>query len=63
MRFRDNMWKLHKLPESVILDREPQFVAELIKKLNEILEIKMKLLIFLHLKIYGQIEQINQELE
>jgi len=21
--FRDNVWKLHRLPESVILDREP----------------------------------------
>ena len=61
--FRDNMWKLHELPESVILDREPQFAAELTKKLNEMLEIKMKLLKFLHLQIYGQIEQINQELE
>ena len=23
--FRDNMWKLYRLPESVVLDREPQF--------------------------------------
>jgi len=21
--FRDNVWKLHRLPENVILDREP----------------------------------------
>ena len=27
--FRDNVWKLHGLPESVILDRRPQFAAEL----------------------------------
>jgi len=27
--FRDNMWKLHGLLESIILDREPQFVAGL----------------------------------
>ncbi len=32
--FRDNMWKLHRLPESVVLDRGPQFVAELTKELN-----------------------------
>ena len=25
--FRDNIWKLHGLPESVVLDRGPQFVA------------------------------------
>jgi len=35
--FRDNIWKLYGLPESVILDRGPQFVAELMKELNEIL--------------------------
>ena len=26
--FRDNVWKLHRLPESVVLDRGPQFAAE-----------------------------------
>jgi len=32
--FRDNVWKLHGLLESVVLDREPQFAAELMKELN-----------------------------
>jgi len=27
--FRDNVWKLHGLPKSIILDRRPQFVAGL----------------------------------
>jgi len=27
--FRDNVWKLYGLPESIILDRKPQFVAEI----------------------------------
>jgi len=35
--FRDNVWKLHRLLESVISDRGLQFVAELIKELNEML--------------------------
>ena len=39
------MWKLHRLSESVILDRGLQFVAELIKELNEMLKIETKLLI------------------
>jgi len=26
--FRDNIWKLHRLPESVVSDRGPQFAAE-----------------------------------
>jgi len=27
--FRDNVWKLHSLPESIISDRRPQFVVGL----------------------------------
>ena len=41
--FRDNMWKLHGLLESIISDREPQFVVEITKELNIMLEIKTKL--------------------
>ena len=37
--FRDNMWKLHGLPESIVLDQGSQFAAELTKKLDRILEI------------------------
>ena len=38
--FRDNMWKLHGLPESVVSDRGPQFAAELTKELNRMLGIE-----------------------
>ena len=31
---RDNVWKLHGLPESEISDRKPQFIANLTRKLN-----------------------------
>ena len=41
--FRNNMWKLHGLLESVISDRGPQFVVELIKELNKMLGIETKL--------------------
>ena len=54
--FRDNVWKLHGLSESVVLDRGPQFVAELTKKLNRILGIKTKLLAAFYLQIYRQTE-------
>ena len=46
--FRNNMWKLHRLPESVVLDRGPQFVAELMKKLNRMLGIETRLLTVFH---------------
>ena len=38
--FRDNVWKLHRLPESVVSDRGLQFAAELTKELNRMLEIE-----------------------
>ena len=41
--FRNDVWKLHRLLESVILDKGPQFAAELMKKLNRMLEIEMRL--------------------
>jgi len=41
--FRNNMWKLYSLPESVVSDRGPQFAAELTKELNRMLEIEIKL--------------------
>ena len=41
--FRDNVQKLHRLPESIVSDRGPQFTAEMTKKLNTMLGIKMRL--------------------
>ena len=41
--FRDNIWKLYGFPESIVLDRELQFAAEMTKELNKILRIKTKL--------------------
>ena len=61
--FRDNVWKLHGLPESVILDRGPQFAVELTKELNRMLGIKTKLSTAFHPQTDGQTERMNQELE
>ena len=46
--FRDNVWRLHGLPKSIISDRGPQFVAGLMRELNEMLEIKTKLSTVFH---------------
>ena len=42
--FRDNVWKLHGLPESIISDRGPQFIVRIIWELNRMLGIESKLL-------------------
>jgi len=61
--FWDHVWKLHGLPESIISDRRVQFVAEMMKELNNLLEIQTKLLMAYHPQTDGQTERINQELE
>ena len=57
--FRDNVWKLHGLPESMVSDKVPQFAAELTKELNRMLRIEMRLSTVFHLQTDGQIEQMN----
>jgi len=57
--FRDNMWKLHGLPESMVLDRGPQFAAELTKELNRMLEIETRLSTAFYPQTDGQTEQMN----
>ena len=61
--FRDNVWRLYGLPESVVSDRGPQFAAELTKELNGMLDIKKKLLTTFYPQTDGQTECMNQELE
>ena len=46
--FRDNIWKLHKLLESMVSDKGLQFVVELTKELNWMLGIETKLLMAFH---------------
>jgi len=61
--FRDNVWKLHGLPKSIISDRGPQFIAGLMQELNEMLGIKSKLSTAFHPQTDGQMERVNQELK
>ena len=61
--FRNNVWKLHELPESIVLDRGPQFAVELMRELNKMLGIEIRLSIVFYPQMDGQIEQMNQKLE
>jgi len=61
--FWDNVWKLHRLPESIITDRGAQFTAGMMKELNRMLGIDTKLSTAYHLQMDGQIERMNQDLE
>ena len=61
--FRDNVWKLHGLPKSIVLDRGPYFIAEMTRELNNMLGIKTKLLILFYPQTDRQTEYMNQKLE
>ena len=61
--FKNNIWKLHGLLESVMLDRGLYFVEELTKELNRMLGIETRLLTLFYPQTDSQIERINQELE
>ena len=59
--FKDNVWKLYELLESVILDKGSQFAVELMKELNRMLGIIMKLSTSFHLQMDGQTKYINNQ--
>jgi len=61
--FRDNVWKLYGLPESIISDRGPQFAVGVMRELNMMLGIDSKLSTAFHPQTDGQTERMNQELE
>jgi len=61
--FRDQVWKLHGLSESIVSDRRVQFAAGMMKELNNLLGIQTKLSTAYHPQMDGQTERVNQELE
>ena len=54
--FRDNIWKLHGLLESIILDRGVQFAVGIMRELNKRLEIRTKLSIVYYPQMDRQTE-------
>jgi len=61
--FRNNIWKLYGLPDSIISERGPQFMAGIMRELNCMLGIETKLSMVFHPQMDGQTERMNQELE
>jgi hypothetical protein len=62
-QFRDNVWKHHRLPTCILLNRGPQFTPEFTTKLYQLLGIKTAKTTAYHPQADGQTEQVNQELE
>jgi len=61
--YLQNVWKLHGLPQKVVSDRRPQFVAALMKELYRLLGIEAATSTTYHPQTDGQTERVNQELE
>lgn len=61
--YLQHVWKLHGLPNCVISDRGPQFVAAFTKELYRLLGIKLASSTAYHPQTDGQTERLNQELE
>ena len=61
--YRDEIWKLYRVPRKILSDREPQFASKFIKELTKALRTKRMLSMVYHPQIDGQIERINQEIE
>ena len=57
--FRDNVWKLYRLPKSIVLDKGLKFVAEMVRELNNILGIETKLSTLFYPQTDRQTEYMN----
>ena len=61
--YRDEIWKLHRIPKKILSDREPQFVSRFIEELIKVLGTKRMFLMTYHPQSDKQMERINQEIE
>jgi hypothetical protein len=58
-----NVWRHHGLPQKIVSDRGPQFVAEFTRELYRLLGIKLAATTAYHPQGDKQMERVNQELE
>src|SRR5205807_7675828 len=59
----DNVWKCTSFPKAIILDRGPQFTAQVTQELWRKLGIKQKLSTAFHPQMNRESERVNQEIE
>jgi len=61
--YKDNIWKIHRVPRKIISYRKPQFASWFIEDLSKALETKRILSKAYYSQIDGQIKRINKEVE
>jgi len=61
--YRDEIWKLHRIPRKILSDRGPQFASKFIEEFMKALETTRQLSTAYHPQMDGQTERISQEVE
>ena len=60
--YRDEIWKLHGVPRTILSNQEPQFTSKFMEEFTKVLGTKRKLSMAYHPQTDGQTERINQEI-
>ena len=60
--YRDDIWKLHRIPRKILSDRGPQFALKFMEEFTKALGTKRQLSTTYYPQTDGQIERINQEI-
>jgi len=60
--YRDDIWKLYRIPRKILSNRGPQFASKFMEELTKALRTKRQLSTAYHPQTDGQTERINQEI-
>jgi len=60
--YRDDIWKLHRVPRKILSNREPQFTSKFMEEFTKALGTKRQLSTAYHPQTDSQTERINQEI-
>ena len=60
--YRDEIWKIHGVPRTILSDRGPQFASKFMEDFTKVLGTKRKLSTAYYPQTDGQTERINQEI-
>jgi len=61
--FVKEIWKLHRLPTDIVLDRDSRFTSEVWKEFLQLSGIRPWMLTAFHPQMDGQTERLNQTIE
>jgi len=63
LTFVKEIWRLHRLPESIVSDRDTRFMSKFCTSLMQLLQVKLNMSTAFHPESHGQTERVNQTLE